>query len=128
MKKKRIKKFQKTGIISDYEKQLYNQPREQTALRDGTQSKFKNEKTNYEESNFVRLSKNKRERKMQKRIREKNQIGEKLDDFTELNDIKNYFEETVDQSKKSNKQMKGNKSGKSKKIWKGKKLKKFRKK
>ena len=65
---------------------------------------------------------------MQKRIREKNQIGEKLDDFTELNDIKNYFEETVDHSKKSNKQMKGNKSGKSKKIWKGKKLKKFRKK
>jgi hypothetical protein len=116
-------------VIKDYEKKLYNQPREETALRDGNYNKKYIEKKKHEESNFVRLNKNKREKKLQRKIREKAQHGEKLDNFTELNDIKHYFDGGDEEPKQNPKSTFVNKNKRNKKkIWKGKKLKKFRKK
>ena len=87
LKKKRFNKFQKTDIIKDYEKKLNNRPQEESALRDGNTDRKMIAKNKYEENNFIRLNKNKRDKKIQRKIRERNQIGERPDNFVELNNL-----------------------------------------
>lgn len=119
--------MQRSSVIRDYEQQLYNRPQEETALRDGAQGKQLGLQKKYEEKHFTRLNKNKREKKMQRLLRAKNQQGEKVDDFKELNDIKHYFDES-DQAGVNPKALPRKKVNNKKKVFRGRKLKKFRKK